>query len=1055
MDFQSVNGKELSFDLNLNSPEKEENIDPNIEQSNIENVQKTPNNPVYWQNSVGIKNKVSFKGNKHNSNIEDKTKELIERGVPEEYAKLLAESCIDPQSGLFSPISDDLIDFFYPVQMEKGIKGKFSYFKNNLKNKIVTRSKVEIFIDCNPVSIMDSVKDGNGNFNETNLDYLYKVIKMIRDNCSYCSLSFLDIKQIIDMIKDKDGVVSPAKFKRFESMYKKNSEDEIEKVLNSLDSFPEDKQDVIFSTCMNFFENEGVGIANFSAFSHYCFDENGNRIPENIEFAKNLTHLNENLVFEKEFFDLCRKYPELKSFIIEIIENIEYQDSLDIMVSFINSQIETEGALSDLAKQKMIAYSSSGNDLDGFSYVFDFCSNDKSRGKEGFDSEMFEKVIQLRKIINDLDATDSHKRGKDYIGIINGDIKPNEINFKNKVNLLKDLEKINSYIVHNNIDGFQNIDSVIAAIDSSLKLEDISLPIKEESRVEFDKRILYSNSNYTKFENVIISSIPMLEKMVQGEGLPLLYSRADFLEALSSICQSDEDKAILTQKVGITPIIEDNGVDKQITGYDGLIQLDNLDLSNPKEKQIYTLLHKFIYENNVITGNKEFDEQLNTIINAFPEFINIIGKKQHGTHNYTLDVHSLLVLAYSINNPNYLSKLNSLDRSLLKVTSLFHDIMKNENVVDKGHQNLSSLYTRSILSKIFTSSEILDRVFGLIDNHHWLQEYSQSNKKENTAQELAFRFRRPNDFDIAKIMAESDLKAVSSSFYDLHKSMLSDEKLGLINKNINYIYSNGNAIFSDYIIKPSCLDNCIVNKNGKEFRLINMHEIPEGTDMGQYGFMKGLKKENLTFLVHMVDENSIYNSLSTVKLLTSPFNGGVLSESIITPKYKRTYQNRKYGVLLSQENVNLVNEANSNQGSGIQKDFSNVMSLIFDDCSSQKRNNFRIELLKNLGIPYSDVSDEEYAEFFKNVLAYRTSLAQIRPNEKYKIGNFIITGEQLSSALYDYQMSLINVNEKIHNEIVGYLPKIQAVVAKAQNIDELPDELLKFANENNYPILLI
>ena len=225
--------------------------------------------------------------------------------------------------------------------------------------------------------------------------------------------------------------------------------------------------------------------------------------------------------------------------------------------------------------------------------------------------------------------------------------------------------------------------------------------------------------------------------------------------------------------------------------------------------------------------------------------------------------------------------------------------------------------------------------------------------------------------------------------------------------------------------------------------------------MGDYGFMKGQKKEDLTFLIHMVDSSSIYSSLSTLKLLASPMNGGVLSESIITPEYNRTYANRQYGVLLSQINTNIINASESNQGSGYAKDFSNIMNLIFSDNSNYARNNFKNSLLTFLDIPLDSVSDEEYAEFYKKNLAAKTSLKEINLNKEYKIGQCSISGEKLVNAIKKYQDSLIDKTEHRHNEIVGYTLKINAVIAKSEKIEDVPEELLKFANENNLPIILM
>ena len=108
------------------------------------------------------------------------------------------------------------------------------------------------------------------------------------------------------------------------------------------------------------------------------------------------------------------------------------------------------------------------------------------------------------------------------------------------------------------------------------------------------------------------------------------------------------------------------------------------------------LINKFLYENEIQTGNKELDKQLNTIIKAFPEFVNIIGRKQHATHNYSLDIHTLLVLARIIKDEEY-KTLNQSDKLTLKSVALFHDINKKEGEIDKTHPEVSAAAAKSIL----------------------------------------------------------------------------------------------------------------------------------------------------------------------------------------------------------------------------------------------------------------------------------------------------------------------------------------------------------------------
>ena len=142
-------------------------------------------------------------------------------------------------------------------------------------------------------------------------------------------------------------------------------------------------------------------------------------------------------------------------------------------------------------------------------------------------------------------------------------------------------------------------------------------------------------------------------------------------------------------------------------------------------------------------------------------------------------------MAYSIQNPEYL-ELNSADKATLKFSALLHDIAKKEFVVDSGHQYLSSEYVKSIGSKIFSHPRAQERVCEFVCNHHWLADYS-NDVRGFSPTEVAIRFRRPNDFKMAKIMSKADLMAVSPEFYNRLKEALSDEKLKYIQDNIDNV----------------------------------------------------------------------------------------------------------------------------------------------------------------------------------------------------------------------------------------------------------------------------
>ena len=91
----------------------------------------------------------------------------------------------------------------------------------------------------------------------------------------------------------------------------------------------------------------------------------------------------------------------------------------------------------------------------------------------------------------------------------------------------------------------------------------------------------------------------------------------------------------------------------------------------------------------------------------------------------------------------------------------------------------------------------------------------------------------------AKIFAKADLQAVSDSFYNSHKDALSSESLSSVEKAIARFNATGCAIFSDYPINEKKLNNCIETLSGREFRVINFHNIQHNEDLFDYGFEKG------------------------------------------------------------------------------------------------------------------------------------------------------------------------------------------------------------------------
>lgn len=253
-------------------------------------------------------------------------------------------------------------------------------------------------------------------------------------------------------------------------------------------------------------------------------------------------------------------------------------------------------------------------------------------------------------------------------------------------------------------------------------------------------------------------------------GIPLEFSRKDYLKKVSDLLfENNNDISILKEKLNITPcFINDN----EILGYNGIIDTSKLDKNDETERKIYNLTNEFLNSNKVITENKNDNKFFNDLLAEVPEFINFIGKMQHGTQQYSVDVHILKVLKEAISTPEY-QNLSDEDKTILKYAIILHDIGKDEGIVDKLHPEKSYKLAMPIVEKLNLPKESKNRILNLIKHHHWLEFY---NTGMCSAQDTAEKFKTGNDYEIAKIMASADLKGINEYFYFMYSDSLSQER---------------------------------------------------------------------------------------------------------------------------------------------------------------------------------------------------------------------------------------------------------------------------------------
>ena len=484
----------------------------------------------------------------------------------------------------------------------------------------------------------------------------------------------------------------------------------------------------------------------------------------------------------------------------------------------------------------------------------------------------------------------------------------------------------------------------------------------------------------------------------------------------------------------------------------------NLTTENSKKayKKLKAEIDKFMLKNEVNTDKADLDEILNALIRGLPSFISTIGKTQHSTHEYSVDIHTLKVLQNALNNPLY-NELSDEGKIVLKLSALLHDTGKNGNVRDEGHAIKSAKYAEAILNKFNIKEDVKSRIIDIIENHHWFGDYNTGRISEKR---VAAWCRLPEDFIIYQILAKADLENVNKSFnlevtntaskreFDKYYS----DKIDLINKSVKKIQQNANFIFHTKILnKGAKFPKKVVKlKNGEkiELRVLNLNNLPPDTDLEPYGFPRGTTKEKAAFLIHMT---TVENNFDIAKnLIKSPLNHSVWSSTLINLENLDTYNGLLYGFIFDVNQENISEAYPHNVGSGTHKNMDNFEEILFD-FNNEERTFVKNNLIKELRYKGIWLNNSDY-EILGKYLVKKKYITAIKKD--IKIGNKRIKAKTLVKCLENSRDSLFS-KKHMHNEIVVLNPKIQGMFAKQQSLSECNEEFLRFAHKNNLPIILM
>ncbi len=494
--------------------------------------------------------------------------------------------------------------------------------------------------------------------------------------------------------------------------------------------------------------------------------------------------------------------------------------------------------------------------------------------------------------------------------------------------------------------------------------------------------------NFGNVEKAFVNATGSIDDLANAGGVQLRYSRDAFKQNITaqiSHLPKNEQTKIL-EKFGLIRVEDD------ILGGFPVLAQDVKGLSQT-EIAINNEIGKFLFQNEVVLpkGFENYQRALDDIVEAFPEFMYTIGSKQHDTHYLGLAEHILKVFEQNMKNPLY-KKLNAQERRILGVSTILHDLNKTEKMIDDIHPLISSQSTNAIMERFPNLSlNEKDRIINLVENHHWLTQVSDDAVYDfDTVQKLAYKFRSGNDFIMAKIFAESDLKGVNVTFWENFGSKINSPMSKAIEKEIETLQMNGKAIFTADITMKKALQNGGVKT-----------VLGTGAEQTNNVVIKASQ-------IGLDEMPVLYHAPATDDAFTMMMSGmgygkeGVFSVTMGKNGRSAVFQKRPEFILFRRPNQNnVVYAALENGDTGANKDYSAMMKFAFE----------------NKG--FSEFVCKDYATLTGKVLARETygklyreisSLENPHSIHSNKVVKDILGGQDEALA---FEKAIINGNNKL------------------------------------------
>ncbi len=578
-------------------------------------------------------------------------------------------------------------------------------------------------------------------------------------------------------------------------------------------------------------------------------------------------------------------------------------------------------------------------------------------------------------------------------------------------------------------------------VDNNVNLKGIIdiLPSNEAEYAEMMKKISQSLNISTKpisaedkaktEENLNkLAEVLKTTDLSDLEEINLTMPQKEFVAKAEEILKdlSDEEKAKVMDYFGFKI------VDGKLTGYPNSADKDLslADISDPKTiatvEKMKGLVDNYT-DNNFITvkDHPELNAVLKEISRLVPEIFNQIdGSKT--------PVEMLKTLQKIVQKPEF-NNLSDSDKKVMITATLLHNTDKisgstSESAFDAYYIGEKMGLSKAELLKVYKIVEASDLIEKFMNTTKNKDNIGKTTEREKVFDYLAFMLKDSNNFELAQMLYST--KEADGLTRHLDK---------MLQNRIQEMKAN------DFLLPQTSTAELeahaqMRNINGYNVKVVDSSQIPDF-----YVYIHAL--------IGATTGGSGLTNVANFDVFGLVGDGSVICASYVGNGKAGTIGNASYGLIFD------VNANNQHVGAGydiwsVSKNVNQMLEEYFKEspngyCNEKKQSERRMiatQLKKILNI-----SDAEYIQRIENIKEKANgeplTLAKIKEIDP----EFGKAFEEFLSKVDSPESGIMRSSH--HNEVLVTNPKIKGIFTK--DIKELPEDLLKYAQENNIPIVII